>query len=59
MSSGRPGGAGCYTLLMTAADLPADPLSPLDQVTQYHQRTKHQFNRYARSLGYLDWANQP
>ena len=32
---------------------------PLDQVNQYHQRTKHQFNRYARSLGYLDWANQP
>jgi SagB-type dehydrogenase family enzyme len=35
------------------------PPSPLDQVKQYHQQTKHDFNRYARSLGYLDWANQP
>lgn len=25
----------------------------------YHQRTKHAFQRYARSAGYLDWANQP
>lgn len=25
----------------------------------YHDRTKHDFNRYARSPGYLDWANQP
>ena len=26
---------------------------------QYHQSTKHHFNRFARSQGYLDWANQP
>jgi SagB-type dehydrogenase family enzyme len=26
---------------------------------RYHDRTKHHFFRYARSLGYLDWANQP
>jgi SagB-type dehydrogenase family enzyme len=32
---------------------------PVDQVISYHVRTKHHFNRYARSLGYLDWANQP
>ncbi|MFA6242372.1 MAG: SagB/ThcOx family dehydrogenase [Candidatus Hydrogenedentales bacterium] len=25
----------------------------------YHNATKHHFNRYARSLGYLDWATQP
>ncbi|MCB1874421.1 MAG: SagB/ThcOx family dehydrogenase [Chromatiales bacterium] len=25
----------------------------------YHQRTKHHFERFAASLGYLDWANQP
>ena len=25
----------------------------------YHNRTKHHFDRYARSAGYLDWANQP
>lgn len=32
---------------------------PADRLIYYHIRTKHQFNRYARSLGYLDWANQP
>jgi len=26
---------------------------------QYHEQTKHHFNRFARSLGHLDWANQP
>jgi SagB-type dehydrogenase family enzyme len=25
----------------------------------YHDATKHHFNRFARSLGYLDWATQP
>lgn len=29
------------------------------QVLGYHQATKHHFYRYARALGYLDWANQP
>jgi SagB-type dehydrogenase family enzyme len=33
--------------------------NPVDQVIRYHVQTKHHFNRYARSLGYLDWANQP
>src|SRR6185437_6583271 len=31
----------------------------LHQIIHYHIKTKHHFNRYARSLGYLDWANQP
>ncbi len=31
----------------------------VEQVIRYHVETKHHFNRYARSLGYLDWANQP
>jgi len=31
----------------------------LDIVYEYHDRTKHQLNRYARSLGYMDWDNQP
>jgi SagB-type dehydrogenase family enzyme len=26
---------------------------------RYHEATKHHFNRFARSLGYLDWATQP
>lgn len=26
---------------------------------EYHEATKHRLNRYARSLGYLDWDNQP
>jgi SagB-type dehydrogenase family enzyme len=28
-------------------------------VHTYHDGTKHHFNRFARSLGYLDWASQP
>jgi SagB-type dehydrogenase family enzyme len=32
---------------------------PVDRVIHYHSRTKHHFYRYARALGFLDWANQP
>lgn len=34
-------------------------MDSLDAVFRYHHATKHQFHRFARSLGYLDWANQP
>ena len=37
----------------------AEALDPLEVVMRYHQETKHHFFRYARSLGYMDWANQP
>ncbi len=39
----------------------AEPVltDPIDRVIHYHVQTKHHFNRYARALGYLDWANQP
>ena len=41
--------------------MPADsvPADPVERVIRYHLRTKHHFNRYARALGFLDWANQP
>lgn len=35
------------------------PTDPIDRVIRYHVQTKHHFNRYARSLGQLDWASQP
>jgi len=28
-------------------------------IEAYHEATKHHLHRYARSLGWLDWANQP
>jgi SagB-type dehydrogenase family enzyme len=31
----------------------------VDVIVAYHERTKHQIGRYARSLGYLDWDTQP
>ena len=31
----------------------------LQTVFNYHQTTKHAQQRYARSLGYMDWATQP
>lgn len=36
-----------------------DVSSAVQRVLDYHQRTKHHIHRYARSLGYLDWAQQP
>lgn len=31
----------------------------LDFVYEYHNQTKHQLQRYSRSLGYMDWKSQP
>ncbi|MDA7848021.1 nitroreductase family protein [Sulfurospirillum sp.] len=31
----------------------------LQTVFSYHEETKHAHHKYARSLGYMDWANQP
>ncbi|ELR64616.1 oxidoreductase [Photobacterium marinum] len=36
-----------------------EPSNSVAVVFEYHDRTKHEFNRYARSLGYLDWVSQP
>src|SRR5437868_15465629 len=36
-----------------------DAADKLEAVLRYHERTKHQFHRYARSAGALDWVNQP
>jgi hypothetical protein len=35
------------------------PMTPWEFAAAYHQETKHHYDRYARSLGYLDWAAQP
>jgi SagB-type dehydrogenase family enzyme len=35
------------------------PMSDIDNIIRYHERTKHHFYRYANSLGYLDWETQP
>jgi len=29
------------------------------EIIKYHEATKHHFERYARSLGHMDWSNQP
>ena len=36
-----------------------DSQETLAKVYHYHDGTKHHFQRFARSLGYLDWASQP
>ncbi len=33
--------------------------SAYETIVAYHEATKHHFHRYARSAGYMDWANQP
>jgi len=34
-------------------------MAPGNAAQRYHQETKHHPRRTARSLGYMDWANQP
>lgn len=34
-------------------------MQSLKQILTYHGQTKHHPHKYANSLGYLDWANQP
>lgn len=36
-----------------------EPTEAVQRVLAYHERTKHHPQRYARSLGYLDWESQP
>ena len=33
--------------------------SAVTETLLYHEQTKHHFHRYARSAGFMDWANQP
>jgi SagB-type dehydrogenase family enzyme len=45
--------------MSTKPSFQAAPADFINRAIRYHIQTKHHFNRYARSLGYLDWANQP
>jgi SagB-type dehydrogenase family enzyme len=36
-----------------------NPNDPLSQVLEYHERTKHRFERYAAGPDFLDWDQQP
>ena len=44
---------------MTGAEGTEQESNSILQVIGYHQQTKHHLYRYARALGYMDWANQP
>ena len=44
---------------LDAAGLHEDESTPEHVVIAYHERTKHHFNRFAASLGYMDWSTQP
>jgi len=37
----------------------ASSLSAEEIVVVYHERTKHHYQRFAASVGYMDWATQP
>ena len=45
--------------MSTPSSIHAAQADSINRVMHYHIQTKHQFNRYARSSGFLDWANQP
>ncbi len=50
----------CYRRYMSTVPNTTDDLaSEYKRVKGYHEQTKHHPHRYARSLGYLDWKNQP
>ncbi len=34
-------------------------MNAIQTIFDYHETTKHRLERYARSLGYMDWATQP
>ncbi len=34
-------------------------MNALETIYRYHERTKHRIDRYAASLGYMDWTTQP
>lgn len=34
-------------------------MQPIKHVVQYHEETKHHYDRYAKSPEYMDWDNQP
>ena len=38
---------------------PSSPADRTGQALAYHERSKHYYERFAASLGYMDWANQP
>jgi len=48
-----------YTAPSSAIPSDSSPVDQVSRVIHYHDQTKHHFYRYARSLGYMDWANQP
>jgi SagB-type dehydrogenase family enzyme len=41
----------------TAAFAMKEPV--VKKIFDYHEETKHHYDRYARSSGYMDWQNQP
>ena len=38
---------------------PSDGENIAKEIIRYHEETKHHYDRYARSAGYMDWGNQP
>jgi len=38
---------------------PFDEKNIAGDIVRYHEETKHHYERYARSAGYMDWENQP
>lgn len=34
-------------------------MSAFNEIIKYHEATKHHYERYANSPGYMDWENQP
>jgi SagB-type dehydrogenase family enzyme len=48
-----------WSAIVIAPLLSTTEADKVEAVLRYHERTKHQFHRYARGPDTLDWVNQP
>jgi SagB-type dehydrogenase family enzyme len=46
-------------LIGSSTMAPIDKKNIVAEIFRYHEETKHHYERYARSPGYMDWQNQP
>jgi len=57
--NGEPASAGTQAPMSPREQPGGETATVLETTLGYHELTKHRHDRYARSLGYMDWETQP
>jgi hypothetical protein len=57
--NGEPASAGTQAAMSPREQPGGETATVLETTLGYHELTKHRHDRYARSLGYMDWETQP